>query len=65
MGVLKPIGYLIAAVAVLTALLMGAMLVVAVGLVVGMLGSLIGTTIFTAYGLKSYFNSSKKRSDLD
>ena len=65
MGVLKLVGYLVAAVAVLTALFMGALLVVAVGLVIGMLGSLAGTTIFTAYSLKSYFNSDKKRSDLD
>jgi len=64
-GVLKAIGYLIAAVAVLTVLAMGGMLIVVIGLVVGAIGSLIGTTVFTAYGLKNYFDSNKKRSDLD
>lgn len=65
MEVLKLIGYLIAAVAVLTALVMGGLLIVVIGLVVGALGSLIGTTVFTAFGLKNYFDSAKKRSDSD
>lgn len=65
MGVLKLIGYLVAAVAVLTALFMSAMFIVVVGIVGGLLLDLIGATIFTAYALKNYFSSDKKRSDLD
>lgn len=65
MGVLKAIGYLIAAVAVLTALFTGVLFVVVIGIAVGLLLDLVGATIFTAYSLKSYFNSDKKRSDLD
>lgn len=65
MGVLKAIGYFIVALAVLTALFMGAMFVVVIGIVGGLLLDLIGATIFTAYALKNYFTSDKKRSDLD
>ena len=65
MGVLKLIGYLVASVAVLTALFMSAMFIVVVGIVGGLLLDLIGATIFTAYALKNYFSSDKKRSDLD
>ena len=65
MGVLKLVGYFVAAVAVLTALAMGAMFVLVIGIVGGLLLDLVGATIFTAYSLKSYFNSDKKRSDLD
>ena len=65
MGVLKLIGYLVAAVVVLTALFMSAMFIVVVGIVGGLLLDLIGATIFTAYALKNYFSSDKKRSDLD
>lgn len=65
MGVLKLIGHLVAAVAVLTALFMSAMFIVVVGIVGGLLLDLIGATIFTAYALKSYFSSDNKRSDLD
>ena len=65
MGVLKLIGHLVAAVAVLTALFMSAMFIVVVGIVGGLLLELIGATIFTAYALKNYFSSDKKRSDLD
>ena len=65
MGVLRLVGYFVAAVAVLTALAMGAMFVIVIGIVVGLLLDLVGATIFTAYALKNYFNSDKKRSDLD
>ena len=65
MGVLKLVGYFVAAVAVLTALAMGAMFVIVIGIVGGLLLDLVGATIFTAYALKNYLNSDKKRSDLD
>ncbi len=65
MGVLKLIGYIVAAVAVLTALFMGVLFVVVIGIVGGILLDLIGATIFTAYGLKNYFSSDKERSDSD
>lgn len=65
MGVLKPIGYLIAAVAVLTALFTGVLFVVVIGIAGGLLLDLVGATVLTAYALKNYFNSDKKRSDLD
>ena len=65
MGVLKLVGYLIVAVAVLTALAMGALFVIVIGIAGGLLLDLAGATIFTASALKMYFNSEKKRSDLD
>ncbi len=65
MGVLKLIGYLIAAVAVLTALFMSALFVIVIGIAGGLLLDLAGATIFTAYALKNYLSSDKKRSDPD
>ena len=65
MGVLKLIGYFVFAMAVLTALAMGAMFVFALGVIGGILLKFIGATIFTAYALKNYFESDKTRSDLD
>ena len=64
MGVLKAIGYLVAAVAVLTALATGVLFVIVIGIAGGLLLDFVGATIFTAYGLKNYFNSNK-RSDSD
>lgn len=65
MGVLKLVGYIVAAIAVLTALFTGAMFVVVIGIVGGFLLDFIGAVILTAYSLKSYFASDEKRSDLD
>lgn len=65
MGVLKAIGYIVAAVAVLTALFTGVLFVVVIGIAGGILLDLVGATILTAYSLKGYFDSDKKRSDSD
>lgn len=65
MGVLKLVGYIVAAIAVLTALFTGAMFVVVIGIVGGLLLDFIGAVILTAYSLKNYFASDEKRSDLD
>jgi hypothetical protein len=54
-SVLKGIGYLIAAVAVLTVLLSAGALIVAVGLAVGLLVSVVSMVLFTASGLRSFF----------
>ena len=67
---LKGIGYLIAAVAVLTILLSAGAFIVLVGLVVGLLISVVSMTLFTASGLRSYFEADstpapRKRSSKD
>jgi len=54
-SVLKGIGYLIAAIAVLTVLFSGGILIVAVGMALGILVSLISMTLFTASSLKAFF----------
>lgn len=59
MGVLKLLGYLVAAVAVLTALAMSALFVLVSGFIIGIAIDVIGGVIFTAYALKNYFNSDK------
>lgn len=64
MGVLKLIGYLVAAVAVLTALAMGALSIIVLGIVGGLLLDFVAAAVFTAYGLRNYFDSNK-RSDSD
>lgn len=64
MGVLKLIGYLVAAVAVLTALAMGALSIIVLGIVGGLLLDFVAAVVFTAYGLRNYFDSNK-RSDSD
>lgn len=60
MGVLKAIGYLIAGVAVLTALLTGALAIIVIGIVGGILLDFVGASIFTASALKSYFNDTER-----
>lgn len=65
MGVLKGIGYLILAVAVLTVLVFGGAFIVIVGVLFGCVLSLIGSTIFTASSLKSFFESKDKHNGTD
>lgn len=61
MGALKLIGYLIAAVAVLTVLISGGIFIIIAGIVVGLILDVAGTTIFTAAALKAYVESEKKK----
>lgn len=65
MGVLKTVGYLVAAVAVLTALFTGVLVVVVIGIAGGILLDLCGATFFTAASMRAYFEGAKKRSDLE
>jgi K+-transporting ATPase c subunit len=65
MAVLKGIGYLILAVAVLTVLFFGGAFIIVVGILFGLLMSVVGTTVFTASSLKTYFSSEEKHSDID
>lgn len=60
MGALKLVGYLIAAVAVLTVLVSGGLLIILLGIVVGIILDVVGATLFTAGALKAYFDSDKK-----
>ena len=63
-SVLKGIGYLIAAIAILTVLFSGGFLFIAVGLAVGLLFSLISVILITASGLRSLFeDTSTKNKD--
>jgi len=57
---LKAIGYLIAAVAVLTVLFSGGILIIGLGLLVGFLLSLLGSVLLTASGIKSLMESPEK-----
>jgi len=57
---LKAIGYLIAAVAVLTVLFSGGILIIGLGLLVGFLLSLLGSVLLTASGIKSLMESPDK-----
>lgn len=61
MRALKLIGYLIAAVAVLTVLASGGLLIILAGIVIGIILDLVGATLFTAGALKAYMNSGKKK----
>jgi len=54
-SVLKGIGYLIGAIAVLTVLLSGGVLVIAVGFALGLVVSVASMILFTASGLRSFF----------
>ena len=65
MQVLKGIGYLILAVAVLTVLFFGGAFILVVGSVIGLVMSVVGSTVFTASSLKAYFSSEAKHSDTD
>lgn len=55
MGVLKGIGYLVAALIVLAALFMSVTVLAVTAVVGGAVLSLIGMTVFTAQGLKAFF----------
>jgi uncharacterized protein (DUF58 family) len=61
MRVLRNVGYIIVAVAVLTALLCGAFLVAFLGVLFGILLKLIVATLFTATAIKSYVEDTNKR----
>lgn len=65
MGVLKGIGYLILAVAVLTVLFFGGVFIIGLGILVGLVMSAVGSTVFTASSLKAYFSAGDKHSDTD
>jgi hypothetical protein len=65
MGVLKGIGYLILAVAVLTVIFFGGIFIIGVGILFGLVMSAVGTTVFTASSLKAYFSSEAKHSGTD
>lgn len=65
MQVLKGIGYLILAVAVLTVLFFGGAFIIVVGVVIGLVMSAVGSTVFTASSLKAYFSAEDKHSDTD
>lgn len=59
MGVLKGLGYLIAAVAVLTVLCSAGLFVILAGLAVGIILDVAGATLFTAAALRAYFENKK------
>lgn len=63
MGILKGIGYLIAAIAVLTVLFFGGAIVLIIGVVLGLVLNMVGLTVFTATSLKAFFSSEAKSSD--
>jgi len=56
-SVFKGIGYLIAAIAVLTVLFSGGFLVIAIGFAIGLLLSVTSMIFFTASALRSFFES--------
>lgn len=55
MGTLKLVGYLVAGVAVLTALFTGVAAIIVVGIAFGLLLNLTTLTVFTASAIKKYF----------
>jgi len=57
MKVLKVIGYLIAAIMVLTVLVTGGLFIVALAIAGGLILSLITTVIFTASSIRAYFEN--------
>ena len=67
MGVLRGIGYVRAAIAVLTVLGTGSLLIIFLGILGGLLFSLITGILFTASAIRAYFEESKtaQRSDLN
>lgn len=65
MRVLQGIGYLVAAVAVLTVLFFGGVFIIGAGILVGLVMSAVGSTVFTAGALKAYFSSEEKHSGTD
>ena len=56
---------MILAVAVLTVLFFGGAFILVVGIVIGLVMSVVGSTVFTASSLKAYFSSEAKHSDTD
>ena len=56
-SVLKGVGYLIGAIAVLTVLLSGGFLVIAIGFALGLVVSVASMILFTASGLRSFFEA--------
>jgi|TARA_B110000259_G_scaffold187361_1_gene241305 uncharacterized protein (DUF58 family) len=61
-SVLKGIGYLIAAIAILTVLASGGILFLAVGVAIGLLFSLTSIVLFTASGLRAFFEGDFSKS---
>ena len=55
MEVLKNVGYLVAAIAVLTALVFGGLFIAIISIVIGILLKVILATFFTATAIKVYF----------
>ena len=54
MFALKCIGYLVAAIAVLTVLATGAMLIIGTGLLIGVILSVATSVVFTASSIRAY-----------
>lgn len=65
MGVLKGVGYLVAALVVLTALAFGAVVIVSVAIIGGLILSFCGSLFFTASAIKAYWEVPPERSDPD
>lgn len=59
MGVLKGIGYLIAAVAVFTALCFGGLFIIIAGFALGIFLDVAGAVLFTAAAIRVYFTNKK------
>lgn len=59
MAWLKGIGYLVAAVALLTMLITGFAVIVIAGIVIGLVANATGATLLTAASLRRYFERPK------
>lgn len=57
MGVMKAIGYLLAAVIVVTALCCGGLFIILAGMAVGILLDVVGAVLLTAISMRAYFSN--------